>query len=95
MLIWSSSSRSIRPMALSWSSSALRSCITRLGTSLQEHNALDDQLNAIGRMERDLDDQITPLGDAEKDQRVIAEAAEVLRSASRSRRRGASSKRCC
>ena len=29
MVIWSSSSCSIRPMALSWSSSALRSCITR------------------------------------------------------------------
>ena len=29
MVTWSSSSRSIRPMALSWSSSAVRSCITR------------------------------------------------------------------
>ena len=29
MVTWSSMSRSIRPMALSWSSSALRSCITR------------------------------------------------------------------
>jgi len=29
MVIWSARSRSIRPMALSWSSSALRSCITR------------------------------------------------------------------
>jgi len=33
---------------------------------MQERNALDDQLNAIGRIERDLDDQITmiELGDA-------------------------------
>jgi peptide chain release factor 2 len=48
---------------------------------MQERNALDDQLNAIGRMERDLDDQITmiELGDAEKDQRVIAEAEAVLK----------------
>jgi peptide chain release factor 2 len=48
---------------------------------MQERNALDDQLNAIGRIERDLDDQITmiELGDAEKDQRVVAEAEAVLR----------------
>src|SRR6478752_7352679 len=48
---------------------------------MQERNALEDQLNAIGRMERDLDDQITmiELGDAEKDQRVIAEAEGVLK----------------
>ncbi len=48
---------------------------------MQERNALEDQLNAIGRMERDLDDQITmiELGDAENDQRVIAEAEGVLR----------------
>ena len=48
---------------------------------MQERNALDDQLNAIGRIERDLADQITmiELGDAEKDQRVIAEAEAVLK----------------
>jgi peptide chain release factor 2 len=48
---------------------------------MQERNALDDQLNAIGRIERDLDDQITmiELGDAEKDQRVIGEAEAVMR----------------
>ena len=48
---------------------------------MQERNALDDQLNAIGRIERDLDDQLTmiELGDAEKDQRVVAEAEAVLK----------------
>jgi peptide chain release factor 2 len=48
---------------------------------MQERNALDDQLNAIGRIERDLDDQITmiELGDAEKDQRVVGDAEAVLR----------------
>ncbi len=48
---------------------------------MQERNALDDQLNAIGRIGRDLDDQITmiELGDAEKDQRVVGEAEAVLR----------------
>ena len=48
---------------------------------MQERNALDDQLNAIGRIERDLDDQVTmiELGDAEKDQRVVGESEAVLR----------------
>jgi peptide chain release factor 2 len=48
---------------------------------MQERNALDDQLNAIGRIERDIDDQITmiELGDAEKDQRVISEAEGALK----------------
>ena len=48
---------------------------------MQERNALDDQLNAIGRMERDLADQITmiELGEAEKDQGVIGEAEAVLK----------------
>ena len=48
---------------------------------MQERNALDDQLNAIGRIERDLDDQVTmiELGDAEKDPRVVGEAEAVLR----------------
>jgi len=48
---------------------------------MQERNALDDQLNAIGRIERDIDDQVTmiELGDAEKDQRVITEAEGALK----------------
>jgi peptide chain release factor 2 len=48
---------------------------------MQERNALEDQLTAIGRIERELDDQITmiELGDAEKDQRVIAEAEDALK----------------
>src|ERR1051325_11355913 len=48
---------------------------------MREPPALDDQLNAIGRIERDLDDQITmiELGEAEKDQAVVTEAEAVLR----------------
>ena len=48
---------------------------------MQERNALDDQLNAIGRIERDLDDQITmiELGEAEKDQGVITESEAALK----------------
>jgi peptide chain release factor 2 len=48
---------------------------------MQERNALDDQLNAIARIERDVDDQITmiELGDAENDQRVIGEAENALK----------------
>ena len=48
---------------------------------MQERTALEDQLNAISRMERDLDDQITmiELGEAEKDQTVIGDAEAVLR----------------
>src|SRR6202035_2458679 len=48
---------------------------------MQERTALEDQLTAIGRIERELDDQITMigLGEAEKDQTVIAEAEEALR----------------
>ena len=48
---------------------------------MQERNALDDQLNAIGRIERELDDQIgmIELGEAEKDQGVIAEAEAALK----------------
>jgi peptide chain release factor 2 len=48
---------------------------------MQERNALDDQLNAIGRIERDLDDQVTmiELGETEKDQKVVTEAEDVLR----------------
>jgi peptide chain release factor 2 len=48
---------------------------------MQERTALDEQLGALGRIERELDDQLTmiELGEAEKDQKVIAEAEEVLR----------------
>src|SRR5258707_3511226 len=48
---------------------------------MQERTALEDQLNAIGRMERDLEDQIgmIELGDAENDQQVIAEAEATLK----------------
>jgi peptide chain release factor 2 len=48
---------------------------------MQERNALDDQLTAIARIERELDDQITmiELGEAEKDPKVITEAEEGLR----------------
>jgi peptide chain release factor 2 len=48
---------------------------------MQERTALEDQLNAIGRIERELDDQITmiELGEAEKDQATITDAEEGLR----------------
>ena len=48
---------------------------------MQERNALEDQLNAIGRMERELDDELTmiELGEGEKDQKAIAEAEAALR----------------
>jgi peptide chain release factor 2 len=48
---------------------------------MQERNALDDSLSAIGRIERELDDQMTliELGEAEDDQKVIGEAEEVLK----------------
>jgi len=48
---------------------------------MQERNALDDQLNAIGRIERELDDHATmiDLGEAENDQRVVTEAEEALK----------------
>jgi peptide chain release factor 2 len=48
---------------------------------MQERTALEDQLTAIGRIERELDDQLTmiELGEAEKDQKTIAEAEEALR----------------
>jgi peptide chain release factor 2 len=48
---------------------------------MQERTSLENQLNAITRIEQDLDDQITMigLGEAEKDQRVVAEAEEALR----------------
>ena len=48
---------------------------------MQERNALDDQLNAIGRMERELDDHVgmIELGESEKDQGVITEAEVALK----------------
>jgi peptide chain release factor 2 len=48
---------------------------------MQERTALEDQLSSIGRIEQELDDQLTmiELGEAEKDQKVVAEAEEVLR----------------
>jgi peptide chain release factor 2 len=48
---------------------------------MQERNSLEDSLNAIGRIERELDDQITmiELGKSEKDASVIAEAEAALK----------------
>jgi peptide chain release factor 2 len=48
---------------------------------MQERTALDDQLNSIGRIERDLEDQVgmIELGEAEKDQGVVTEAEEALK----------------
>jgi peptide chain release factor 2 len=48
---------------------------------MQERGALEDQLTAIGRIERELDDNIgmIELGETEKDQSVVTEAEEALR----------------
>jgi len=48
---------------------------------MQERSALEDQLTAIDRIERELDDQIgmIELGEAEKDQGVVSEAEQALR----------------
>jgi peptide chain release factor 2 len=48
---------------------------------MQERNALEDQLSAIGRIEQELDDQITmiELGEAEKDQKAIGDAEAALK----------------
>jgi peptide chain release factor 2 len=48
---------------------------------MQERTALEDQLTAIGRIERELDDQLTmiELGEAEKDRGAVAEAEDALR----------------
>jgi len=53
----------------------------RASRVMQERTALDDQLNALAHIERELDDQVTliELGEAEKDQTVIAEAEAALR----------------
>jgi peptide chain release factor 2 len=48
---------------------------------MQERTALEDQLSAIGRIERDLEDQVgmIELGEAENDQQVITEAEGTLK----------------
>jgi len=48
---------------------------------MQERTGLEDQLNAISRIERELDDQLTmiELGEAESDQKVVAEAEAALK----------------
>jgi peptide chain release factor 2 len=48
---------------------------------MQERTALDDNLNAIARIEQELDDQLTmiELGEAEKDRKVVAEAEAALK----------------
>ena len=48
---------------------------------MQERNALEDGLGAIGRIERELDDQLTmiELGEAENDAKVIADAEAALK----------------
>ena len=48
---------------------------------MQERNALEDGLGAIGKIERELDDQLTmiELGDAEKDANAVAEAEAALK----------------
>ena len=40
---------------------------------MRERDALEDQLNAIGRIERDLDDQLTliEMGEAERTRRPL------------------------
>ncbi len=48
---------------------------------MQERTSLDDQLNALSRIDQELDDQVTliELGETEGDQKVIAEAEDNLR----------------
>jgi peptide chain release factor 2 len=48
---------------------------------MQERTALEDQLNAISRIERELDDQLTmiELGEAESDPKVVTEAEAALK----------------
>jgi peptide chain release factor 2 len=48
---------------------------------MRERDALDDQLNAIGRIEQELDDQITmiELGESENDDKTVAEAETALK----------------
>jgi peptide chain release factor 2 len=48
---------------------------------MRERDALEDQLNAIGRLEQELDDQVTmiELGESEGDAKVVTEAEAALR----------------
>ena len=48
---------------------------------MRERDALEDQLNAIGRIEQELDDQVTmlELGDEEGDAATVAEAEAALK----------------
>ena len=48
---------------------------------MRERDALDDQLNAIGRIEQELEDQLTliELGESEKDEKTVAEAEAALK----------------
>ena len=48
---------------------------------MRERDALEDQLNAIGRMEQELADQLTmiELGEAEKDDNTVTEAEAALK----------------
>jgi len=48
---------------------------------MQERTALDDQLNALTRMEQELEDQVgfIELGEAENDQSIVVEAENALR----------------
>jgi peptide chain release factor 2 len=48
---------------------------------MRERTALENQLNSIGRVERELDDQVTmiELGEQENDQKVIADAEAALK----------------
>ena len=53
-------------------------CAQRL---MRERTMLENQLNSIARIERELDDQVTmiELGEQEKDQKVVAEAEAALK----------------
>jgi peptide chain release factor 2 len=53
----------------------------RASRLMQERTALDDNLNALSHIDRELDDQVAliELGEAEKDQGVVADAEAALR----------------
>ncbi len=48
---------------------------------MRERDALDDRLNALGRIKRELDDQLTmiELGESEKDDKTVADAEGALK----------------
>jgi len=48
---------------------------------MRERDALDDRLNALGRIQRELDDQLTmiELGESEKDEKTVADAEAALK----------------